>query len=318
VTTALAALAAFVLAVALTPLMGRLAVRLGVVDHPGPLKVQQRPMPYLGGLAVMPALALGAGARPWFLLPLGLAAALGVTEDRVDLPVAVRLVGQAMVAASAAVAVGGADGWGAGAAAGGATFVLVNAVNLIDGLDGLASAVAGIGAVGFAVVLHGDGRVFAATTAAAAAGFLVHNRPPARIYLGDGGSYVLGTALALLLSQAVATGRGSVAVGAVPFVCLPLVDTAVTVVRRFRAHRPLFLGDRGHVYDRMTDRGWSVARVTSTAGATQAGLTVLGAGAAQLDAVPAAAVVAGGLVALATLLVVGGYLSPVYRRHVAT
>src|SRR5206468_791137 len=114
--------------------------------------------------------------------------------------------------------------------------VLVNAVNLIDGMDALASTVVAISAVGF-VIVGGDGQVLAVALCGALVGFLAFNRPPARIYLGDGGSYLLGTALALLAATAL-DGNGGAAVVAVPFlVGLPLADAAITILRRRLAGR---------------------------------------------------------------------------------
>ena len=116
-------------------------------------------------------------------------------------------------------------------------------------------------AVGFAVVLHGAGRDLALALAAALVGFLVYNRPPARVYLGDGGSYLLGTALAVLLADAVGTrhghrrGHGGPGPGGVP-----AGEVAFAVVRRRRGHRSLLAGDRGHPYDRLVARGWPVLR----------------------------------------------------------
>ena len=71
------------------------------------------------------------------------------------------------------------------------TVLLVNGMNFLDGLDGLAAGVAATTSVGFAVLLVGSGRYLAVGLACALAGFLVFNRPPARIYLGDSGAYLL-------------------------------------------------------------------------------------------------------------------------------
>ena len=73
------------------------------------------------------------------------------------------------------------------------TIVLINGFNLIDGLDALCGSVTLICAIGFAIVMADDGRLIAVALAGAIAAFLVFNRPPARIYLGDGGSYLIGT-----------------------------------------------------------------------------------------------------------------------------
>ena len=89
----MALIVAFVVAVIATPAAAWLATRLGLVDHPGPLKVHARPVPYLGGLAVLLALAGPvARARPSMLVPLVLAALLGVADDATDLSPVLRIV----------------------------------------------------------------------------------------------------------------------------------------------------------------------------------------------------------------------------------
>ena len=114
--------------------------------------------------------------------------------------------------------------------------VLINATNMLDGLDALASGVAMIGAAGFAVVLGGDGRTVALALAGALAGFLWFNRPPARIYLGDAGSYLVGTALALLLATAWSPHRAAaVGIAGIALVALPVIEAGVTIIRRLRA-----------------------------------------------------------------------------------
>jgi UDP-GlcNAc:undecaprenyl-phosphate GlcNAc-1-phosphate transferase len=197
------------------------------------------------------------------------------------------------IGATAAAALPG--GVSAAGAAGTVVVViaLLNAVNLLDGLDGLATSVAALGALGFAVVLDGDARTTAMALAGALLGFLVWNRPPARIYLGDAGSYLVGTALALLLALTVVADDGiATPAGALLFVAVPVADTTIAVVRRYRAGRPLFRGDRGHVYDQLVDMGWSAGRSTLACAAAQAALVALGLAASILAGVPAVTLVA--------------------------
>jgi len=265
---------AFAVAVVTAPLAGRLARRVGLVDRPGPFKVHRRPVPYLGGLAVLAAL-LGpvAVSRPAVLVPLVAAAALGLADDRAGLPARLRLAFELAIGGAVAVAAGG-DSPGRGLLAVVATVALVNAVNLLDGLDGLAGGTVAVAALGFAVVLGGDGVTLALALAGALGGFLVWNRPPARIYLGDSGSYLVGTALAVLLVDAWGEGM-STAVAALLLVGVPVADTTVAIVRRLRAGRPLLVGDRGHVYDQLVDRGRSPGAAVLLVIAAQAGLTVV-------------------------------------------
>jgi UDP-GlcNAc:undecaprenyl-phosphate GlcNAc-1-phosphate transferase len=138
------------------------------------------------------------------------------------------------------------------------TVLVINGVNLIDGLDMLAAGVVAVAAVAFAVILHGTARELAIALAASLLGFLFYNRPPARVYLGDGGSYLLGTALVVLLAGS--WGKGvpeHVGTAALALVAIPVGEVAFAVVRRIRSHRSLMAGDRGHPYDRMVARGWT-------------------------------------------------------------
>ncbi len=87
--------------------------------------------------------------------------------------------------------------------------------------------------------------------------FFWFNRPPARIYLGDGGSYLLGTALAVLLTTAWAPGVGT-ATGliALALVAIPVAELACAIIRRARSRQALTAGDRQHPYDQLVARGW--------------------------------------------------------------
>jgi UDP-GlcNAc:undecaprenyl-phosphate GlcNAc-1-phosphate transferase len=237
------------------------AGRLGVVDRPGALKPQQAPVPYLGGVGVFTGVAVGAAVgRPSVIIPLAMAVVLGVADDRSDLPPGVRLIGQLAIGAAVAVMVPvHLEGALGAAAIIAVTVLVVNGVNLIDGLDLLATGVVTASAVGFAVILHGAGRELALSLSGGLVAFGLFNRPPARVYLGDGGSYLLGTALTILVASAWAPGVGTpVGLATLAMVAVPAGEVAFAVVRRTRGHRSLLAGDRGHPYDRLVDRGWPV------------------------------------------------------------
>lgn len=303
---------ALVVAVIATPTAAWLAGVFGVVDHPGPLKVQRQPVPYLGGLAVFAALAGPiAIVRPALLIPLGLACALGLADDVADISPRFRLVAEVGVGLAAGAVVAAPPGGIVGLLATAALVVgLVNAVNLIDGLDGLAGGVACASAAGF-VLLGGPGRPVAAAIAGALAGFLVFNRPPARIYLGDSGAYLIGAALACTAALALDDPGGASGWAAVPLlVALPVLDTIVAIARRRRAGRPLFQGDRSHVYDQLVDRGRTRVQTVILMIVVQTVLVALGVMTANLGAslaLPAAAVVVG---ALALAVLFGGFVTP--------
>lgn len=310
-----AAAVAIVAALILTPCAAWVARRTGVVDRPGPLKIQTRAVPYLGGVAVFAAAAGPiAAVRPMLLLPLGLAGLLGLVDDIADIRASVRLAAEVGVGLTAGLVVDSPLPVGLGVLVTAALVVgLINAVNLIDGLDALASGVAVASAVGF-VIIGGPARPVAAAVAGALTGFLAYNRPPARIYLGDSGAYLVGTALACCTALVLDDPGGASGWAAIPLlVALPVLDTAVAILRRRRARRPLFRGDRSHVYDQLVDRGRSRVQVVGVMIAVQFALTGLGVMTANLAAslaLPAAAIVIG---VLAVGVLRGGFLEPERR-----
>jgi UDP-GlcNAc:undecaprenyl-phosphate GlcNAc-1-phosphate transferase len=196
--------------------------------------------------------------RPTVVVPLALALCLGVADDRFDLPAVPRLIGQLVVGVSVVVTCPiHLPGILAVILILAVTVLVINGVNLIDGLDMLAAGVTAVAAVGFSVILHGSARQLAIALAAALGGFLFYNRPPARVYLGDGGSYLLGTALTALLAEAWGPGVPEhVGIAALALVALPAAEVCFAVVRRIGSHRSLMAGDRGHPYDRLVAQGW--------------------------------------------------------------
>jgi len=259
VTTPAVAIVSLAVALVATPLAIVVARRSGIMDQPGMLKSQEVPIPYLGGIGVFAGLAVGVlNGRPSVLVPLAAGLVLGVADDRFDLPPIPRVAGEFGIGAAVVVTCPvHVAGYLTILLLVPITVLLINGVNLLDGLDMLAGGVVAVAAVGFAVILHEPGRSMAVALAAALAGFLVFNRPPARIYLGDGGSYLLGTALAVLLADtwaphvAISTGTAALAL-----VAIPVAEVAFAVIRRLRARRSLMAGDRGHPYDHLVTRGW--------------------------------------------------------------
>jgi UDP-GlcNAc:undecaprenyl-phosphate GlcNAc-1-phosphate transferase len=184
-----------------------------------------------------------------------------------------------------------------------AVVVVVNAVNLLDGLDALAGSVALVAAGGLGVfaLVQGIGNWWAPLVISAAlVGFLVWNRPSARLYLGDNGAYVVAVTLTWsAMLGATDTASGLVALA---LIGVPLLDLGVTILRRLLAGTPLFAGDRDHSYDQLARTG----RTAATIAALFAGVQVVWSG--SLIAVSA---LGGDVVALivglaAGVLLVGG------------
>jgi UDP-GlcNAc:undecaprenyl-phosphate/decaprenyl-phosphate GlcNAc-1-phosphate transferase len=273
----LCSIVALAVALVVTPIAATVAVRFGVVDRPGELKPQQRAVPYLGGIGVFAGLLCGvAVVKPWLVLPLGLAVGLGTADDLLDIPPMLRLAGQVLIGVLSGLMVTTRlpTGWTIiGVAL--VTVLLMNGVNLIDGLDSLAGGVAAVAAGGFCLMLHSDGRVVAAALALGCVGFLVYNRPPAKVYLGDGGAYMIGAALALLVAYGWGRrGSSEVAISSIVLVAVPAAEVLMAIARRFRSGIGLTAGDRGHPYDLLVQRGWPRP---AAAGAYIAAETVLAA-----------------------------------------
>jgi UDP-GlcNAc:undecaprenyl-phosphate GlcNAc-1-phosphate transferase len=256
-----------------------LGPRLGYSDRPdGALKDHTQPAVPLGGIGVFVGMLAGLAAlgrldAGWGAST-GLLLVLGLLDDRMSLPPVVRLVGEA----AAGLALGLSEAMPAGfrslvgvVSVVVSVVVLVNAVNLIDGIDQLAGAMTFLTAVGLGVLsrgrLVGDPSSF--VLAGALLGFLWWNRHPAKLFLGDNGAYLIGGTLAWLATRE-QTGPGWAWMIALACGGLILFDLAVTLLRRLRAGRRLFLGDRSHLYDQLRDRGWSVNRVVGVLAVAQA------------------------------------------------
>jgi UDP-GlcNAc:undecaprenyl-phosphate GlcNAc-1-phosphate transferase len=260
------ALIAFALAVVLTPLAGWGGKALDLVDRPtpDPLKVHARAVPFTGGLAVIGAallslLLLGRTPEGLIVAAILISLAVGTIDDLRPLPPWLRLLLQLGVGVAVGAALPIAVEGPVGVAI--TTLVVVatvNATNMLDGQDGLAGGIAMFAAVSLAIVLGAESarQTGGAGLALAGAlgGFLVWNRPPARIFLGNGGAYAVGTALAALAAAAGREGgmQGVVAAG----LCLgvPALELLFTVVRRLRSGARLVSGDRRHTYDLLTAR----------------------------------------------------------------
>jgi UDP-GlcNAc:undecaprenyl-phosphate/decaprenyl-phosphate GlcNAc-1-phosphate transferase len=256
----LVGIAALGVTAAMVPVCIVIAHRWDVMDRPGQLKTQEAPVPYLGGIAVFAGLTIGVCVgRPIALVPLAVALTAGVSDDRFDLPAPARLVAQLGVGAVIGVTQPvHLPVWIGIPLVMAATVVLINGFNFLDGLDMLAAGVGAAASASFAFVLFGSGRLAAASLAGALVAFLLYNRPPARIYLGDGGSYLVGTSMAILLTYAWGVGVPlETGVLTIALVVVPVAEVACAVVRRRRSGRSLLAGDRAHPYDLLVAQGWT-------------------------------------------------------------
>jgi UDP-N-acetylmuramyl pentapeptide phosphotransferase/UDP-N-acetylglucosamine-1-phosphate transferase len=293
-------LAAALLTALLVPLVRRLGLHFGLVDRPDSRKQHTAPMVRLGGVGIVAGFSLAllitwrcggfaelppdkdqliwttlAGALCYFVI--------GLADDLFALPPLPRLAGQLAVAMAAwnqGVRIGtielpfGLLGHGpqlqlpAGLSLL-ATVVwmvgITNAINWLDGLDGLAAGVSGIAAIGLLSVSFSLDQpaagLLAAALAGACLGFLRHNFNPARIFMGDGGSYFLGFTLAAISIVGPAKGLTTVSL-LLPLLILslPLADMSAVIMGRLSEGRSPFYPDRRHLHHRLLRAGFSHRR----------------------------------------------------------
>ncbi|HEX6331134.1 MAG TPA: MraY family glycosyltransferase [Actinomycetota bacterium] len=254
---------AFLVTLVAMPLCIVAGTALGLVDRPSDdgLKIHVRPVPLTGGVAVAAGAVVGLAVAepvPWWLpTAVGLALIVGAADDARPLSPWIRIAVQG--AAGAVLVIGGvrfeALGIMAAAAVVLATLACANAVNLMDGQDGLAGGLSAIAAAGLLLTMPdgGDGGILAVALCGSLVAFLFWNRPPARVFLGNGGAYAVGVVLAVLTAPAGRAGWTGLLAAAV---CLgPFAyELASTVVRRVARGRSLAIGDRGHAYDVAAER----------------------------------------------------------------
>ncbi len=292
---------AALLTAVIVPLVRHLGLRWGLIDQPDARKQHTIPMVRLGGVGIVAGFALALAlvwSLGWFgslepakdqLIWTTLAGSLcffviGLGDDLFALPPLPRLAAQVAVAMavwSQGVRIGALDlpfnPAGPGSGAIGlpdglsllATVIwlvgITNAINWLDGLDGLAAGVGGIAAIGLISVsfsLHQSAAgVLAAALAGACLGFLRYNFNPARIFMGDGGSYFLGFALASISIVGPAKGLTTVSV-LLPLLILslPLADMSAVIMGRLSAGRSPFYPDRRHLHHRLLRAGFSHRR----------------------------------------------------------
>lgn len=273
------ALGAGLTVAALVPWMIRLAPRIGAVDVPcDGRRMHTRPMARTGGLALFVGLLVGIGASgmetpPLIALVCGatLLVLLGVFDDIYRLPPALKLTVQLIAAATA---LGNGGSWTRLPLLGSVslpralaltvgvlwTVTLINAHNMVDGMDGLAASIGAVEALSFACLLALQGRgndgSLALSTAAVCVAFYLYNRHPARLFMGDTGSQLIGLVLGVLSLRLDLNAMGSLGC-LVPFlvVALPLSDLGFAVVRRLARGESPFAADRGHWHHRLYDAG---------------------------------------------------------------
>lgn len=277
--------ASLFLALVLTPLALRLALRRQILDHPGDYKVQESPVPYLGGLAIVLSFAVailiatlispapGGNGQLVILLCIGVLLSLtGLLDDLRGLPPLLRFgvqVGAAYAAWASGVGVTVLDApfpdalltifWIVG---------ITNAFNLLDNMDGLSAGIAAIGAGFFFILAIANGQIAVAALSIAlcgcALGFLRSNFHPARIYMGDAGSLFIGFMLAVIGIKLRFNAPREITF-MVPILVLgvAIFDTSLVTVSRLLHRRSPIAGGRDHISHRLVFIGIPVRAAVS-------------------------------------------------------
>jgi UDP-GlcNAc:undecaprenyl-phosphate/decaprenyl-phosphate GlcNAc-1-phosphate transferase len=283
------ALVAFAVVVLLTPAVGGMARVLGVVDAPGGRRLNVRPVPRLGGLALflgvfVPSLAFLHVGREnrGLLLGAAVAVTVGVVDDFRGLRWFEKLAGQTAAAAVPTafgvwvnrftfpfLGINALPEWAGVPLTVLWIVAIMNMVNFLDGLDGLAAGVSAIAGITFSVIALSLGKPDAAILSAivfgSCLGFLRHNFYPARIFMGDSGALLLGYVLAAVAVQGLLKTAATVALF-FPLLVLavPIVDTTFVVARRLKHRQRVFVGDQAHLHHRFLRRGFSQRRAALT------------------------------------------------------
>jgi UDP-GlcNAc:undecaprenyl-phosphate GlcNAc-1-phosphate transferase len=295
----LAGAAAFLIALVLTPVVARIATRLGVVDRPTGegKKIHARSIPLLGGAAIFVSvaavllhlLATTGMLTDGEITPRHYAGFLfgglilmvgGFLDDRYNLRAKYQII--APILAAVTVITFGVEvdkltnpfggvivlaWWQSDALVFVWLMTVMYTSKFLDGLDGLSAGVSAIGALmvaGLALTtayFQPDVAVLASMCLGAMIGFLAFNLNPASIFLGEGGSTFVGFTIGTL---AVISG-GKLAT-ALLVIAIPMMDVAWIIVRRWRTGgiSAIFKGDRKHLHHRLLDRGWSQRKIVAS------------------------------------------------------
>lgn len=270
----------FVVAVAITPIVKKFAIRIGATDKPNQRKVHQKIMPRLGGLAIYISFLIGfiilqpeSDYATYILIGGFIIILTGFLDDLMELSAKYKLLGQ--IAAAAVVVYGGVQvqfinlpfeaqlqlGWFSIPLTLLWIVGITNAINLIDGLDGLAAGVSSIVLITITTLAFIDGNLFVMALGVillgSTLGFLVHNFNPAKIFMGDTGALFLGYMIAVISLL----GFKNVTVFSllIPAIILavPISDTFFAIIRRIVNKQPLSAPDKSHLHHCFIRLGYS-------------------------------------------------------------
>jgi UDP-GlcNAc:undecaprenyl-phosphate GlcNAc-1-phosphate transferase len=277
---------AYLLVGALTPLMRRIAIATDVIDRPNSShKSHKQPVPYLGGVAIIigviaisysTSLVSNFTTNTFWLAtsvlgPALLLGLIGLWDDLKNLQPLPRFIAQSIAGVFTAVILVITDN--VGNPTGSVIFDSIitavwvvgicNSINFFDNLDGGAAGTVAISSIALAfLALNGDQYLIAAlstVTAGATLGFLVWNKSPAKIYMGDAGALFLGVLLATLTIRLNPNSDTQIGSYFTPIflLAIPILDTTVAVLSRLRRHLSPFQGGQDHLSHRLVRAGLS-------------------------------------------------------------
>ena len=277
---------AYLLVGALTPLMRRIAIATDVIDRPNSShKSHKQPVPYLGGVAIIigviatsysTSLVSNFTTNTFWLAtsvlgPAFLLGLIGLWDDLRNLQPLPRFIAQSIAGLFTAGILVATDNVGnpTGSAIFDSIITVIwvvgicNSINFFDNLDGGAAGTVAISSIALAfLALNGDQYLIAAlstVTAGATLGFLVWNKSPAKIYMGDAGALFLGVLLATLTIRLQPNSETQIGSYLTPvfLIALPILDTTVAVLSRLRRHISPFQGGQDHLSHRLVRAGLS-------------------------------------------------------------
>jgi len=277
-------LATFLFVGGLTPVMRKIALKIGAVDRPNlDRKTQKEPVPYLGGVAIAIGITVASfgallysdfstetfGKALSVLLPAILISAMGLYDDLKGLEPWPRLVAQSIAGIAVAIYLIQNDTLGQAfnnqIIDYAVTIVWVvgicNSINFFDNLDGGASGTVAVISIFLFAIAFNQGQslvgALAVVTAGATLGFLIWNKTPAKIYMGDAGALFLGIIIAVLtirLDPEVGPQSRALAIPLL-LMAVPILDTTTVVISRLSRGISPFTGGRDHLSHRLMRKG---------------------------------------------------------------
>jgi UDP-GlcNAc:undecaprenyl-phosphate GlcNAc-1-phosphate transferase len=277
-------LATFLFVGGLTPVMRKIAIKIGAVDRPNlDRKTQKEPVPYLGGVAIAIGITVASFAALLYsdfstetfnialsvLLPAILISAMGLYDDLRGLEPWPRLVAQTIAGIAVAIYLIQNNTLGQAFSSQALNYAVTilwivgicNSINFFDNLDGGASGTVAVISIFLFAIAFNQGQslvsALAVVTAGATLGFLIWNKVPAKIYMGDAGALFLGIIIAVLtirLDPEVGPQSRALAIPLL-LMAVPILDTTTVVISRLSRGISPFTGGRDHLSHRLMRKG---------------------------------------------------------------